>query len=124
MMISRSAFFSFGCHIIVMRSVRQHSNIDKAVTAMSLCSGLTCTAHVPHVPSPRQLISLDRPLCGVTPFSSMAVKIVHVRSHLALLSNLSETTNGGFKNLDLNHYYFCFDLFILLKSQVQLTRAQ
>ena len=34
------------------------------------------TAHVPQVPSPRQLIRVARPLCGVTPAWSIAVRRV------------------------------------------------
>ena len=33
-----------------------------------------CTAHVPHVPRPRQLITLALPLCGVSPARNSAVR--------------------------------------------------
>lgn len=113
---------AFPCQFIVERSVRQHSNKIKQKSQWT-CSCLTCTAHVPHVPSPRQLISLDRPLCGVTPFSSMAVKIAYfTHRHRALLSQASKNNHwGGLRTWivtrhchmheDLGLLYFCFTLF-------------
>jgi len=52
----------------------------------------TSTAQVPQVPSPRQLISAARPLCGVTPASSMAVRSVAPRSACGRAQQLRSAT--------------------------------